>query len=125
MSPGQRSCGGCVSRMTITWNEQLVVWPAPSVAVQITVLVPGGNTVLGVTGMPMAAARKQLIVRFGPHRLVPVMDQFTVAPLEQVIVRMSDGHVSSMQGQHVAVTVSSARRPVGPGGPRKLGALVT
>jgi hypothetical protein len=43
ISDGHAICGGSVSR-TITLKAQLVLLPARSVAVQITVLVPFGNT---------------------------------------------------------------------------------
>ena len=79
----------------------------------------------GVMGMPVPAARKQLIVRLVEQRFVPERVKFAVAPLEQVVRKRSDGQFSSMHAQQVAVTVNSARRPVGPGGPTKVGALVT
>ena len=52
------------------------------------------------------------------------MEKFTGAPFEQVVAKMSGGHVSTMHGQQVAVTMSSARKPVGPATVMP-GALVT
>ena len=46
---GQVTVGGCVS-LTVTVNEQVAVLPDPSVAVQVTVVVPfgKGDPLLGI-----------------------------------------------------------------------------
>ena len=105
-----------MSRVTVTRNVQFVRWPAVSLAVQRTVLVPTGNTKPDVTGTPVIDASEQLMVRLVKQRFVPVMLKFAGAPLEQVVRRMSEGQSSTIHGQHVAVAVISTRRPLGPTG---------
>ena len=41
---GQTMLGGVVSRATRTWNEHELWLVQPSVAVQVTTVRPGGNT---------------------------------------------------------------------------------
>ena len=67
---GQEMAGGMVSR-TVTVKEQVLVFPAASVAVQVTVLVPtakllpliGEQTTTGVSQLSAAVAENVTVAR--------------------------------------------------------------